>query len=190
MESKKTLVVDLTTVSKRNQEKATEKKVEPKVRQKRVITETPGWAKRVAATDDPELQHEIIQHIHAKTITEEREPVQSLILQQITQKIGGYKSQDIEKELFLENEFVDLQYVLHLMVESRNLCYYCKKRTHIIYEYSREPNQWTLERIDNKFGHNKNNVVIACLNCNLHRRTMYHERYVFTKQLNIIKRDN
>jgi hypothetical protein len=48
--------------------------------------------------------------------------------------------------------------------------------------------QWTLERIDNDLGHNKNNVEIACLNCNLRRRTMYHERYLFTKELNIIKK--
>jgi hypothetical protein len=26
------------------------------------------------------------------------------------------------------------------------------------------------------------------LTCNLRRRTMYHERYVFTKQLNVVKK--
>ena len=26
-------------------------------------------------------------------------------------------------------------------------------------------------------GHNKDNVVISCLNCNLRRRTMHYERY-------------
>jgi RNase P subunit RPR2 len=83
-----------------------------------------------------------------------------------------------------------MEKVLDLMIESENRCFYCKNRVHILYEYVREPNQWTLERIDNKSGHNKTNVVIACLNCNLHRRTMYHERYVFTKQLNIVKREN
>jgi hypothetical protein len=44
-----------------------------------------------------------------------------------------------------------------------------------------------VERIDNSIGHNRTNIVIACLDCNLHRRTMYYERYVFTKQLNIVK---
>jgi len=58
----------------------------------------------------------------------------------------------------------------------------------VLYEIVREPMQWTLERINNDFGHNYGNVEIACLNCNLHRRTMYHERYLFTKELNIIKK--
>jgi len=61
---------------------------------------------------------------------------------------------------------------------------------HILYENVREPLQWTLERIDNDFGHNKNNVEIACLNCNLRRRTMYHERYLFTKELSIVKKQD
>jgi hypothetical protein len=30
-------------------------------------------------------------------------------------------------------------------------------------------------------------VEIACLNCNLRRRTMYHERYVFTKQMGTVR---
>ena len=48
-------------------------------------------------------------------------------------------------------------------------------------------NSWTLERINNDFGHNYGNLEIACLSCNIKRRTMYHERFVFTKQLIIVK---
>ena len=40
-------------------------------------------------------------------------------------------------------------------------------------------NEWTIERIDNSIGHNKGNVEISCLNCNLRRRTMHYERYLF-----------
>ena len=53
----------------------------------------------------------------------------------------------------------------------------------MIYEEVRDPKQWTLERIDNTRGHNSDNVEIACLTCNLRRRTMYHERYILTKQM-------
>lgn len=181
----KKLEVDL-----RPKEKPPPKEIKPKIRQKRVVTTTDGWATRATDTNSPDIQYEIVQHIRGNSVPEFREPIKTLILQQITQKIGGYKSQDMEKELFLEAEFVDMEKVLDLMIESENQCFYCKNRVHILYEYVREPNQWTLERIDNKAGHNKTNVVIACLNCNLHRRTMYHERYVFTKQLNIVKREN
>ena len=66
-------------------------------------------------------------------------------------------------------------------------CFYCQKLVYVLYDNVREPRQWTLERIDNKFGHNMDNVVISCLSCNLKRRCIYHERFLFTKQLNIIK---
>ena len=60
-----------------------------------------------------------------------------------------------------------------------------------MYEYVREPKQWTLERLDNAYGHNKNNVVISCLSCNIRRRTMASEKYVQTKQMaKIVKLDH
>ena len=40
---------------------------------------------------------------------------------------------------------------------------------------------------DNKIGHDIGNIEIACLSCNLKRKCMYHERYVFTKQMKIVK---
>ena len=70
------------------------------------------------------------------------------------------------------------------------ICYYCKERVQIMYEFVREPKQWTLERLDNDFGHNRNNVAIACLHCNLRRRTMAKERYLQTKEMTkIVKLD-
>ena len=66
-------------------------------------------------------------------------------------------------------------------------CYYCNCKMSLLYEYVREEKQWTVDRIDNNFGHNNNNIVIACLHCNLRRRCIYHEKFVFTKQLNIVK---
>ena len=51
----------------------------------------------------------------------------------------------------------------------------------------RDPKQWTLDRIDNTMGHNTNNVLISCLACNLKRRNRTVEKFLFTKQLTIIK---
>ena len=71
------------------------------------------------------------------------------------------------------------------------ICYYCKEETQIMYEYVREPKQWTLERLDNSVGHNRNNVVISCLRCNVRRRCMKPEKYIQTKELtHIIKLDS
>ena len=119
---------------------------------------------------DTNLQHKIV-----------------FIKQQISNKIYGYRNQDLLKSKYDESKFVDFAKILEMMLANDLKCYYCNNPVLVLYEYVREPKQWTVERIDNKFGHNKDNIEIACLNCNLHRRTMHHERYLFTKNLNIIK---
>lgn len=111
----------------------------------------------------------------------------SLINKNIVQKINGYKSQDIKKNLYTPELLIDREHILELLKGSQNICYYCKELVIILYENVREPKQWSLDRIDNGIGHNKGNVVISCLGCNLKRKTMYHERFAFTKQLSIVK---
>ena len=110
-----------------------------------------------------------------------------IILKHITQKIAGYKSQDIKKELYEEEKLVDVAYVLKTLENAENICYYCKEQVKVLYENVREPLQWSLDRIDNSIGHNRENVVIACLQCNVGRKTMHQGRYEFTKQLVITK---
>jgi hypothetical protein len=112
---------------------------------------------------------------------------EQLILQQLNQKITGYKTQDIQKKIFDKELFVDTRTTVNLLNESELKCFYCRQNVKILYEYVREPLQWSLDRLNNQYGHNKNNIVIACLSCNLKRKTMYHERYVFTKQMYIVK---
>ena len=106
---------------------------------------------------------------------------------QIQNKISSYKMQDIQKKKYDDDKFVDFQFVVSLLVDKKLRCFYCKESVYLFYNYVRENKQWTLERIYNERGHNTDNVEIACLNCNLRRRTMYHERYLFTKQLSVVK---
>jgi len=110
------------------------------------------------------------------------------IHRQINYKIHSYRSQDLKKSLYDESKFVDYTYVMELLREKRLLCFYCRESTTLMYDTVRDGKQWTLDRMDNSMGHNRGNVEIACLTCNLRRRTMYHERYVFTKQLNVVKK--
>ena len=77
--------------------------------------------------------------------------------------------------------------VAELLREKQLRCFYCQENVHLMYNAVRDAKQWTLDRMDNSFGHNRGNVEIACLICNLRRRTMYHERYVFTKQMTVVK---
>lgn len=111
------------------------------------------------------------------------------ILKQIQSKINGYKNQDKKKKIFSSDKFVDIDFILNLLKENEFKCYYCKNNVKVLYKLVRESSQWSIERINNEFGHNKDNVTIACLDCNLKRKTMYHERFKFTKQLNIVKND-
>jgi hypothetical protein len=110
----------------------------------------------------------------------------ALIQQQIRLKISGYRSQDVEKGILDLDRFVCFQDVADLFRASQLACYYCREPVMILYEYVREPKQWTLERLDNDRGHNRDNVVLACLRCNLRRRCMNTERYIKTKEMAVV----
>lgn len=107
--------------------------------------------------------------------------------QHVQTKLAGYKHQDTRKQLLNLDAFVTLSFTLSALKESHLQCFYCREPVLLFYEFCNDPKQWTLERIDNDYGHNQDNVQIACLQCNVRRRTMYHERYVMTKQCHINK---
>jgi len=156
-----------------------------KPKKKRVVTHSKNWVLAIE-----ELENLETMNIESMIETEENK-LKKMILQQIKSKISGYAGQDKEKKLFCSEKFVTLNNVIHLMKSCNMICYYCKEETQLMYEYVREPKQWTLERLDNTFGHNNDNVVISCLSCNLRRKTMASERYVKTKEMaKIVKLDN
>ena len=112
-----------------------------------------------------------------------------IMLQQIKQKISGYKRQDVLKNMWNESNFVDIGHVIHKMIDMKLLCYYCTHQMFILYEVSREMKQWTIDRIDNDKGHNNDNYHLACLECNLKRRRQSDAKFLFTKQLKIVKHE-
>ena len=179
--SNKMVFFDPTPKPKKNSKNNNNNKVvnteKPKI--KRVITETDKWPTNLNSLDNavPTENNDttLSPDFHTQYIP--------LFTQQIRQKISGYRSQDVEKDILDIQMFVTYQDVLDLFKISDMICYYCKDKVLILYEYVREPKQWTLERLDNKKGHNRDNVVLACLRCNLRRRCMAYERYVQTKQM-------
>ena len=160
-----------------------------KEKTKRVIVESKKWT---FTEEDLEFNNiiNVLNIIQKKEFENtENKNICKCIIQQLNQKINGYKSQDIHKKLLDLEKIVDLENVLQLLIQSNLECFYCRNKVKVLYEHVREPLQWTLDRIDNDYGHNKGNLEIACLSCNVRRRTMYADRYVFTKQLKLIKKD-
>lgn len=206
MDTTKKIVLDFLDKPKEEKQKKIKEVKTQKEQTKRIITTTDYWTNRIIPEDLlPENQEKYINFLHKnkdillnrknKQILiengeQDRYNLYQLIIEHIQQKIRGYKNQDIVKNKYDPDNFVNIQTVLDLLVDSELKCHYCLEKVKIIYEHVREPKQWSLDRIDNKIGHICNNLMIACLSCNLKRRTMYHERYVFTKQLKISKIDD
>ena len=42
-----------------------------------------------------------------------------------------------------------------------------------------EPNQWTLDRLNNDIGHFNDNVVICCLTCNLKKEEWMMKKLIY-----------
>ena len=64
-------------------------------------------------------------------------------------------------------EFIDTDFCRLLIEESNYQCCYCKCDLELI---NHTNNLISIERINNKIGHNKNNVKICCLHCNVSKK--------------------
>ena len=154
------------------------KTIIPKQRVKLVITKSSSWN-----FTEIDLQHQKqLEYIF------DNDKTNVFVKKNILQKICGYRSQDVIKNKYNYEKFITYNEVIHKLRECNLKCFYCDKVVYILYENVREPTQWSLERIDNSYGHNNDNTEIACLNCNLKRKTMYHERYRMTKKMVIVKK--
>jgi len=137
-----------------------------------------------------EKQFEIIKNIDNILNSEEEKNASKILIKQIEKKITGYKQQDIDKKVLNNEKIINLKCIINKLIETEIKCYYCKSEMFILYENVRELKQWTVDRINNDIGHNTDNFVLACLDCNLKRRCKSSDKFLFTKQLNIIKQDN
>ena len=108
---------------------------------------------------------------------------------EIKNKLDGYARQDVANGIHGNelNAIISLDATIELLLISKLRCAYCRECCELIYKDVMAPRQWTLDRVDNDQGHNDGNVAIACLACNLQRRTMDAERFKFGKQLRIVK---
>jgi RecG-like helicase len=108
-------------------------------------------------------------------------------INEIKHKLSSYKQQDILKEVYNKELFINFNSLIQMLNECKLKCHYCLLDIYIIYELVRDGKQWTLDRIDNNKGHNEGNILISCLECNLKRRITNKDAFMFTKNLKIIR---
>jgi RNase P subunit RPR2 len=129
-------------------------------------------------------QMEVLRRLIADDVTlEERK----FFIKEIKNKLDGYSRQDAENGIHDLSAFISLDATIELLLVNTMRCNYCRSCCELIYKDVMAPRQWTLDRVDNDQGHNDGNVILACLACNLQRRTMDAERFKFGKQLRIVK---
>jgi len=163
------------------------KQIKKKEKEKKMRVETKTWG---LSNDDLsfETQLQLLETIFNKNDKKKDKHI-AMITSHIKAKICGYKQQDLLKNKFLEEEFVSYNDVIDLLHSSQMKCHYCSCETYLLYEVVRENKQWSLDRINNEIGHNRNNLLIACLECNLKRRRTNKDAFFFTKNLQIVRLD-
>lgn len=109
------------------------------------------------------------------------------ILSELQKKLQGYIQQDKQHGFYDENSIMKTHDIIELLVTSKLQCSYCKKAIYVLYKNVRQPDQWTLDRIDNTQGHNVGNCVASCYKCNVQKKQMDDTKFRFTKQMKIIK---
>jgi len=137
---------------------------------------------------DDKYQIQMINNLYfnlEKTVTKDFEYKKDLV-REIDKKIASYKTQDINKNKYNDDNITQEQTVEKL-VASKLKCYYCKCNMKLFYSKVRDMEQWTLDRIDNDLPHQDENVIVSCLKCNLQRRRQNKDKFLFTKQLKIVK---
>jgi hypothetical protein len=109
------------------------------------------------------------------------------VIREIDTKRKAYIYQDKHHEIYDPRFTITTDRIVELLVAADLLCHYCREICQVAYKESMCRRQWTLDRIDNNYGHNDANVVIACLDCNLKRGTMDAERFRMGKQFTFRK---
>ena len=114
--------------------------------------------------------------------------VKTILKREMNAKIGGYKNQDIQKRLLDELNIISLDQTIERLMVSKLRCHYCKENCFLLYKDVLSKKQWTLDRIDNNKGHNHDNVVVCCLECNVKRGDMDSDRFKRGKDIKFVRK--
>ena len=137
-------------------------------------------------TPDQSLALSMLQSLETPATTSTTPPLKH-ILREIDTKRKAYIYQDKHHNIYDPRYSITTERIVEMLVDAGLLCHYCREICQVAYKESMCRKQWTLDRIDNNYGHNDTNVVIACLDCNLKRGTMDSERFRQGKQFTFRK---
>jgi len=164
------------------------KKVMKEEKKNKIRIETEKWSNLDKIILTIEKQFELIKKIKENNYIS-YDDESRLMCQQLERKINGYKQQDVDKKVLDLEKLLNFKNVIDKLIDCDLNCYYCTSKMYLLYEIVRESKQWTVDRINNDLGHNNDNFVVACLDCNLKRRCRTKEKFLFTQQLCIVKKD-
>ena len=122
-------------------------------------------------------------------ICAEEELAYDTMIKHIEAKINSYKQQDKLKEILDNINVIKINTIIKHILQCNMKCFYCHHDVMILYKQTRDLKQWTIDRIDNDLGHTKDNFVVACLDCNLKRRCQNINKFNYTKNLLLIKKN-
>jgi hypothetical protein len=147
-------------------------------------------ALRKCAADIANIPIDDIEESQSNHIDELLENHRELLIKEIKLKLSSYYQQDKIKSRVSDNTgIIKPDEVIQVITDQTLKCYYCNENMKLLYKSKYDKSQWTLDRIDNKLPHTKENVVISCLKCNLQKRARNHDKFHFTKNMVIKKCD-
>ena len=166
-------------IGKRNQDRM-KQKIDPNATiEKKTI-------KNNKIIDDKYYNPEIIT-TKKKSSKDDKNDTLQYIVREIENKRKAYIYQDKLHSIYDDRYTISLEQIITLLQDSELFCHYCRENCLLTYKEVMCRKQWTLDRIDNDYGHNHTNVVIACLDCNLKRGNMDSERFRMGKQFTFQK---
>jgi hypothetical protein len=104
------------------------------------------------------LPDDIRKDAHTITLTDEV----------ILKRIQSHKSQDMKKQIYTAEDYIDIVYVKELL--DKKVCVHCKMEVKQDVYFDRDSCAWSVDRIDNKIGHIKSNCQLSCYSCNIHHK--------------------
>jgi hypothetical protein len=174
-------------LGKRNQDKMKQMADPDAVIERKAPKHKSGIIPDELYTPDQSLVLSILKSVLGSSESMTTAPTLKHILREIDTKRKAYIYQDKHHEIYDPRYSITTERIVELLVGAELLCHYCREICQVAYKEAMCRRQWTLDRIDNNYGHNDANVVIACLDCNLKRGTMDAERFRQGKQFTFRK---